>query len=119
MRYLAALSFTLVALHGATAGEKLKADQAAAHVGETATVCGTVASANYAVHSKGQPTFLNFDRPYPNQSFAVLIWGTERQRFGEPERTFLGKNICATGTITSHRGKPEIVATDPRQLALQ
>jgi len=49
--------------------DTISAPDAAAHIGETATVCGTVVSANYAVKSKGQPTFLNFDRPYPNQIF--------------------------------------------------
>jgi hypothetical protein len=45
------------------AADTLTAQDAAAHVGETATVCGTIVSANYAVKSKGQPTFLNFDKP--------------------------------------------------------
>jgi len=46
----------------------LTADEAAHHIGETATVCGTIASASYASHSKGQPTFLNLDKAYPNQT---------------------------------------------------
>ena len=42
------------------------------------TVCGIVASAHYAASSKGQPTFVNLDKPYPNQIFTVLIWGSDR-----------------------------------------
>lgn len=85
-------------------------------VGETATVCGTIVSANYAIKLKGQPTFLNLDRPYPNQVFTVLIWGNDRVKFGEPEVKFLGKTVCATGKIRDYRGKPEIIATDTKQL---
>jgi hypothetical protein len=48
------------------------------HVGETATVCGHVASAHYAERSKGQPTFINLDKPYPNSPFTVLIWAKKR-----------------------------------------
>src|SRR5262245_60066300 len=81
----------------ALAADSISAQDAAAHIGETATVCGTVVSANYAVKSKGQPTFLNFDRPYPNQIFTVMIWGNDRAKFGEPENVMLGKKLCASG----------------------
>jgi hypothetical protein len=60
------------------AQKKLTASEAKDHVGETATVCGIVASARYATSTKGQPTFLNLDKPYPNQVFTVLIWGGRR-----------------------------------------
>jgi hypothetical protein len=98
---------------------ELTAQQAASHVGEAATVCGTVASANYAVRTKGQPTFLNLDQPYPQQVFTILIWGSDRSKFGSPEVDSKGKRLCATGVIQSYKGKPEIVATDPRQLTLK
>jgi hypothetical protein len=111
----------VVALLGAglsfpSAAADLNSQQAASHVGETATVCGIVASANYATRTKGQPTFLNLDKAYPNQMFTILIWGSDRTKFGAPEVHFLGKRLCATGQIQSYKGKPEIVATDPRQL---
>jgi DNA/RNA endonuclease YhcR with UshA esterase domain len=100
----------------AQAADTLTAQDAAAHVDETATVCGTIVSTNYAVKSKGQPTFLNFDRPYPNQFFTVMIWGSDRAKFGEPESTFFGKKVCVNGVIKAYRGKPKIIATSPTQL---
>ena len=99
-----------------TAAAELTSQQAASHVGETATVCGTVASANYATRIKGQPTFLNLDQPYPRQLFTVVIWGSDRTKFGTPEVQLIGKRLCATGKVESYKGKPEIVATDPAQL---
>jgi hypothetical protein len=89
--------------------------EASNHVGETATVCGTVASADYAARSRGQPTFLNLDKAYPNHVFTAVIWGTDRAKFGTPE-ALLGKQVCATGVIKIFRGKPEIILTDPSQL---
>jgi len=68
------------------------------------------------VSSKGQPTFLNLDKPYPQQIFTILIWGENRAKFGKPELDYKGKRICATGKITEYRGTPEIVADDPRQV---
>jgi hypothetical protein len=101
------------------AAAELTSQQAASHVGENTTVCGTVASANYSVRTKGQPTFLNLDRPYPQQVFTILIWGTDRAKFGTPEVQFMGKRLCATGKIELYKGKPEIVATDPAQLTVR
>jgi len=95
------------------------ADQAKGHIGEKATVCGVVASAHYAASSKGQPTFLNLDKPYPNPIFTVLIWGSDRTRFGAPERDFAKKNICATGMIERFRGAAEIVTRSPSQIAVK
>ncbi|SRR5579875_13176 len=97
----------------------ISAAQAKDHVGERATVCGTVASTRYADHSRGQPTFLNLDKPYPNQIFTIVIWGSDRPKFGEPEAKYRDKAICVTGTITSYRSVPEIEAREPSQIAVQ
>lgn len=69
------------------------------YVGETSTVCGKVASARYAVSSRGQPTFLNLGQPYPNQVFTVVIWGDDRPKFGKPEIEYENKQVCVTGRI--------------------
>jgi DNA/RNA endonuclease YhcR with UshA esterase domain len=98
------------------AQQKLAPVEAKAHVGETATVCGTVASSRYAASTKGQPTFLNLDKPYPGQVFTVLIWGENRSKFGAPEREYQGKHVCVTGKISEYRGVAEIVADDPKQI---
>jgi hypothetical protein len=103
----------------ATAANVLSPDQAPYHIGKTATVCGVVASTRYASGTKGQPTFLNFDVPYPRQVFTVVIWGSDRPKFGTPETALMGKHACATGTIQLFRGKAEIVASDPRQIVVQ
>jgi hypothetical protein len=100
----------------AAAENTLPPEQAPNHIGETATVCGVVASTRFAPKTNRQPTFLNFGLPYPRQVFTVVIWGTDRPKFGMPETTLMGKNVCATGTIQAYRGKAEIIATDPWQL---
>jgi DNA/RNA endonuclease YhcR with UshA esterase domain len=89
---------------------------AESHVGETATVCGMVASAKYAASSRSQPTFLDLDRPYPNASFTAVIFGSDRAKFGTPETTLPGKRVCVTGQIRDYRGRPEIILSEPGQL---
>ena len=63
---------------------KITAAEAKEHVGETRTVCGKVASTHFASKSKGEPTFLNLDEPYPKEVFTILIWGSDRAKFGAP-----------------------------------
>jgi hypothetical protein len=75
-QFLLPILALIVALSSPVAAQKkLTANEAKDHVGETATVCGSVVSTRYATSSKGRPTFLNLDKPYPNQVFTVLIWG--------------------------------------------
>lgn len=90
-------------------------DQAANYVGQTETVCGTVASTHYASRSHGQPTFLDLDHPYPNEDFTAVIWGENRAQFGSPD-DLQGHRICVTGQITLYRGKPEVFLRSPTQL---
>jgi DNA/RNA endonuclease YhcR with UshA esterase domain len=117
LRFLSALLLaSVVAMGPLLAQQKLSANEAKHHVGETATVCGSVVSTHYAPGTKGQPTFLNLDKPYPNHIFTVLIWGKNRSKFGTPESEYKGKRICVTGKITEYKGAAEIVATDPQQI---
>jgi hypothetical protein len=44
-------------------------------------------------HRRGKPTFINFDRPYPNQDFTVMIWHDERAGFGSLERIQVAKFV--------------------------
>jgi DNA/RNA endonuclease YhcR with UshA esterase domain len=98
---------------------RLQSYQAKNHFRETATVCGVVVSTKYAESSRRSPTFLDLDNPYPTEPFTIVIWGTDRAKFGTPEATYAGKRVCVTGTIQDYRGKPEIIATDPSQIVTQ
>jgi hypothetical protein len=99
--------------------KKITAADVKNHVGEKVTVCGNVASTRYADRSKGQPTFLNLDEPYPKQIFTIVIWGNDRSKFGEPENKYRDKRVCVTGTIRSFRRTPEIEASDPAQIDIE
>lgn len=99
-----------------SASHTIAASKARNHIGETATVCGNVAGAHYAARSRGRPTFINLDKPYPNQIFTIVIWGSDRAKFGRPETEYQGKGICVTGRVREYRGVPEIVASNPAQI---
>ena len=74
--------FLVFALNTAAQTSKITAREAKDHIGEVQTVCGKVASTHFASKSKGEPTFLNLDEPYPKEVFTILIWGSDRAKFG-------------------------------------
>jgi hypothetical protein len=94
----------------------LTTSEAAKHVGENATVCGAVAGVHTATSSKGSPTFVNLDKPFPNQLFTILIWGDDLSKFSPAPSSWDGKRVCATGKIALYRNAPEIVARDSGQI---
>jgi hypothetical protein len=96
--------------------ESLSPEEAVKHVGSNATVCGLVSSATYATRLSGEPTFINLGKPYPDQEFTAVIFGTDRAKFGTPEVSLRGKRVCVIGDIRLFRGKPEIILHDPKQL---
>ena len=95
----------------------LSPEDSANHVGETATVCGPVVSATYLPQAPQSPTFLDLGKPFPNQIFSAIIFGSDRPKFGTPETSMRDKSICVTGTIFLYQGKPKIILHDPRQLS--
>jgi len=123
MRTLKVLVLTTVCLTAASVLQAqtahLTAAEAKNHVGEKVTVCGKVVSTRFVSASKGQPTFLNLDKPHPKEIFTILIWGTDRPKFGKPEDTYRNKDVCVTGTITNHLGRPQIMASALSQIQTQ
>ena len=79
--------------------------EAAAHVGETATVVGTVATVFRS--AKGN-VFVNFGADYPHQTFtAVALQPVGRWTDGLD--SLVGRRVGVRGTIVSYRGRVEIV----------
>lgn len=96
--------------------KRYTAAEAKAHIGEVAIVCGNVVNTRFADNIRGTPTFLNFEKPHPNQLFTVVIWGRFRDKFDKPEAKYKDKEICVKGKIEEHRGTPQIEARDPAQV---
>ncbi len=93
--------------------------QVAEHIGEQAIVCGKVVSATYASRSRGRPTFLNLDKPYPDHIFTAVIWGENRSKFDPPpDQAYRQESICVTGRIKEYRGKPQVIIDEPNQITL-
>ena len=98
----------------------ITATEASDHIGKTAEICGMVASAAYLQQVRGRPTFLNFEQPYPDQVFTVVIWGDNRSAWSSPpERLYDQQSVCVTGRITSHEGNPQVIVRKPGNIRVE
>lgn len=92
----------------------LKADQAAAHVGETATVEGRVSVSK----TPGGETYLDIGGTGNSAPFSAYVSRWNRSAFQDVDKLD-GKNVQITGRISTFRDKPEIFLTDPGQIAVK
>ncbi len=112
---LALFTAALAALAIAQAPPTIPPQEAAKHVGETATVTGRVDS----FHQSGKGNiFLNMGGAYPNQAFTAFIPSGSAAQFPNAQE-YDGKTITVSGKITLYRGKPEIIVTSPSQISTQ
>ncbi len=81
--------------------------QAKYHIGQTATICGTVVSTRKT--AKAKAIYLNFDRMHPHQDFYATIWEYNGPNFSyDPETYFTNKKVCVTGKVTIYDDIPRI-----------
>ena len=118
-RLMLAHAFVLCSLAGgayAQPAEMVRAHDAIKHVGDYAMVCGVIASANHIRRSRGEPTYLNFDKPYPEHDFTVVIWGKDRRHFDVMPEKLKGYKACVYGKVETNRGRAQMVLTRQEQM---
>ena len=86
--------------------------EALAHVGEYASVRGTLVD---AYTSKTGTVFLDFCASYKSCTFSGVIFADDVKKFGDLSR-FVGTTVTLSGKITMYQSKAEIVLSDPSQL---
>jgi len=89
--------------------------EAAAHVGETATVVGTVVT---VFRSPGGNLYLNFGADYPRQTFTVVALAPAPAWTARLD-TLAGKQVRVHGPIVSYRGRVEIELKDQDQISIE
>lgn len=87
--------------------------------GKTVTVCSKVVDIYMSKDKKGG-TYLNFGKPFPYQTFQVVIFKKDLGNFSYNPFEFLEqKNVCVTGEVIFFKGKPEIIATKEAQIKVE
>jgi hypothetical protein len=91
--------------------------EARQYIGKAMTVCGNVRGVENSSAANGQPTVLKLGR---RSLFSIVIPGSSRKKFGNPEADYLDKRICVTGTISEDASRtPQIEAKTPEQIRAQ
>ena len=89
--------------------------EAAAHVGETATVVGTVAA---VFRSPGGNVYVNFGADYPRQTFTAVALAPLGSWAGRLD-DLSGKRVRVRGEIVNYRARVEIVLKESDQITLE
>jgi len=93
-------------------------ENARSYAGQQVIVEGPVVDTHFARTSKGQPTFLNLGRTYPDpERFSVIIWSESRARFPQPpEEAYRGKVVRVSGVVRLYEGRPEMMVDGPEDI---
>lgn len=108
------LAFLITAAFSVKASaQTFNADDFKANLGKSKTLCDEVSSVRTFSDTL---TLVNMGGAYPNQKYTIAVKGTKIKLDWE---SLKGKKLCATGVFEMHKGRPEIVATEPAQIQLQ
>ena len=110
------ISQAILAMGQAQTATAIPANEAAAHIGEHATVEGVVAK---VFTSKSGNTFLNIGATYPNQTFTGWIPPASPVSKSPVLADIKGKKVKITGRIEMYKGEPEIRINSASQLEVE
>ena len=87
-------------------------------VGDSVHVVAQITGVRQLTNSKGQPTFINLGKPYPNHLLTLVIWEDIRKLITTElsEDKLKGGIVIVTGVIETFKGKPQIVIENTKQL---
>ncbi len=119
-----------VGIQPATAQTLQKTDTISAYtaaelVGQEVTVKGPVVTVFYAKNSTGSPTFLNLEKPFPNNPMAIIIFDEIREELGINAQEYKGKTVVVKGFVRRYKDeekpykyKPSITIYSKDQLTI-
>jgi DNA/RNA endonuclease YhcR with UshA esterase domain len=95
---------------------KIESDSAKYFLNKNVIIRGEVAEI-YITKGPKPNIILNIDKPYPNQTFSVVIFNSMIQKFDYDIATELkGKTIEVQGKLTSYKNKPQIIVKKTKDI---
>ncbi len=89
------------------------------YVGKTITVCSKVQS-TFVTKGEKKTTYINFGKPYPNNTFTAVIFSSDSGNFKYIPSEFLKeKNVCITGKVELYKDKPQIIVKKEEQIKIE
>lgn len=102
------------------AQKKITASEASNYIGETCEVIGMSSNVRIFNNDKGGVIFIHLEKPYPHNTFKVVIFGQHFGKFkGNIETSYTSKKLKVIGVIgTDLAGKPQIIVNDPSEISI-
>jgi hypothetical protein len=98
---------------GPTSAGTIDYTQASQHIGQYASVQGTLLDSHT---SSSGTVFLDFCQSYKTCPFSAVIFADDVSKFGDLSR-YNDESVTVSGTISSYQGNAEIVLSDPSQIS--
>jgi hypothetical protein len=89
------------------------------YVGKTITVCSKV-QGSFVTKGKKKTTYINFGKPYPNNSFTAVIFASDSANFKYiPSEYLKEKTVCITGKVALYKDKPQMIIKKEEQISIE
>lgn len=105
--------------------DTITADVAAEKIGQEVMVKGKVVTTFFAEFSTGKPTFLNLEKPFPNNPMAVIIFEEQVKQLGINAQLYKDKTVLVKGVVKQYKDeakpfkyKPSITIYTKDQLVI-
>ena len=103
------LLITSICLWQISFSQTVPLDSVQFYVGKTITVCSIV-QGTFVTKGEKKTTYINFGKPYPNNTFTAVIFETDLKNFKYiPSEYLKDKNVCITGKVELYKDKPQII----------
>ncbi len=113
------LSILLILFGQISFSQTVPLDSVQFHVGKTITICSKVQS-TFVTKGEKKTTYINFGKPYPNNTFTAVIFETDLKNFKYiPSEVLSDKNVCITGKVELYKGKPQIIVKKEEQIKVE
>ena len=94
-------------------------DSIAKYEGKTVTICEKVQS-TYQTKGEHKNVMLSFGKPYPNNTFTLIIFESDLKKFSyNPVEKLKNSTVCVTGKVVIYKDKPEFIITKEEDIIIK
>lgn len=91
--------------------------EATKFVGQQVAVTGKIMRITERKNVRGSPTWIEIGAAYPAPNrLTLVIWGEQRAKFSQLNRSAISRQACAQGTVQLYRQQLQIELKQPKQL---
>jgi exonuclease VII large subunit len=94
--------------------QTINPSQAIENVNKNVRIVGVVSE---IITTGNGTTYLNFGERYPNQSFTIVVFSRDSEKFKDI-KDYQNKKVAITGEVSVYKNHPQIILKDPFQISV-